>query len=401
MLPPHFILYDCVIRGGREICLSNNFNKNKLKMYLLLFIGIFILSYWYTTRNFSYWKKKGVKHDKPIPIFGNCFRQFFIRTCMSELAVERYKKYPQEKMVGFYFGNDIALTLRDPELIKRVMATDFQYFYPRGVNLYKDALEPLMNNLFSVDGDTWKLVRHRLTPAFSSAKLKAMFPLIVEKAEKLQIVAAEIAKTGEEVDVRDLMARYTTDFIGACGFGVDSDSLNDENSAFRKLGKRIFTITPRDAFRFILKVIAPEVFKSVKLYPPEIENSTIGLVKMIMEQRNYKPSGRNDFIDLLLELKQKGKMIGESVHKKNPDGTLQIVEMELDDNIMAAQVFIFFAAGFETSSSTTSFLLHQLAFHPDEQKKCQDEIDEVLNKYNGKLSYEAVQEMKYLEMAFK
>lgn len=209
-------------------------------------------------------------------------------------------------------------------------------------------MEPLMMNLFTVDGDIWKLVRQRMTPAFTSGKLKSMFPLIVERAEKLQIIAAKAAETGKEVDIRELMARYTTDFIGACGFGIEADALNDEHTAFRKLVKRIFTVTIRDGFVNMIKLLAPKVFKHVHFFAPEIEHNTISLVKSIMMQRNYKVTGRNDFIDLLLELKEKGKMIGESIEKKKPDGTPQIVELELDDVVMVAQVFIFFAAGFET-----------------------------------------------------
>ncbi|XP_063370725.1 probable cytochrome P450 6a13 [Cydia amplana] len=137
-----------------------------------------------------------------------------------------------------------------------------------------------------------------MTPAFTSGKLKAMFPLIVERTERLQRSA--VAKLGSEVDVRNLMARYTTDFIG---FGLDTDSISDETSTFRKLGKRTFTFTIREELMFFLKEVATEVFKNFEYLAPEIERNTVALVKGIMEQRNYKPSGRNYFIDLLLELK--------------------------------------------------------------------------------------------------
>lgn len=73
----------------------------------------------------------------------------------------------------------------------------------------------------------------------------------------------------------------------------------------------------------------------------------------------------------------------------------------MDDILMTAQVFVFFAAGFETSSSATSFTLHQLAYHPEVQKKVQEDIDRVLAKHDNKLSYEAVKEMTYLDWAFK
>ncbi|KAI5646475.1 cytochrome p450 domain-containing protein [Phthorimaea operculella] len=371
-------------------------------MFLLLVVILAALcTYWYSVKNFQYWKKRGVKHDTPVPFFGNTLRQILRQLSIAEFVSEMYHKYPTEKYVGMYMGNNPVLILRDPAIIQQIMATDFHYFYPRGVLLHKEVYDPLMKNLFTIDGDTWKLLRQRITPAFTSAKLKAMFPLIVERAEKLQTIAEDFAEKGKEIDVRELMARYTTDFIGACGFGVEADTLNDENSIFRKLGKRIFHISPRDAIVLILKALGPETFKKWNYFAPEIQTNTFELVESIMKQRNYKPCGRNDFIDLLLELKQKGKIVGESVEKRNPDGTPEIVELEMDDMLMAAQAFIFFAAGFETSSTSTSHALHQLAFHKDLQEKCQNEIDEVLGKYGGRLCYDAVKEMKFLEMVFK
>lgn len=371
---------------------------------LLLVAGlcaILTLVYYYGTRTFDYWSKRGVKHDPPIPFFGTAKRQFLQQISYADIYDEMYWKYPKERFVGYYLTTTPLIILRDPELVKRILVSDFDHFYGRSVHPLDKVPEPLLNNIFSSEGDLWKLLRQRLTPAFTSGKLKAMFPLIVTRAEKLQTLAAEAAASGSEVDIREVMARYTIDFIGACGFGIDTDSLSDEKSLFLKLGRRIFANTKRDALVAILKYLMPPLFTSLHFMPPFVENNTISLVKTIMERRNYKPSGRNDFIDMILELKKKGKLTGESLETMNPDGSARIVEKEFDDALIAAQVFVFFAAGFETSSSATSYTLHELAHHPEYQKKCQEEIDEVLARHENKLSYEAIKEMKYLEMCFR
>lgn len=370
-------------------------------MFSFLAIILFIFVYFYGTRNHKYWEKKGVKCPQPVPIFGNFFWQFFQKISLTDAFSEFYWRFPDEKFVGLYISNVPALVIRDPQLIKHVLVTDFDHFYPRGLNPHKYVIEPMLKNLFHADGDLWKLLRQRMTPAFTTRKLKSMFPLIVDRANRLRSVTAKAVKENREVDVREIMARYTTDFIGACGFGIDSDALNDEKSIFRKLGKDIFTPTKRDGLMSALKRIMPDLFKDLHFLKPTIQPTTLMLVKNIMAQRGNKPSGRNDFIDLLLELKEHGKILGESIENKNKDGTPKLAELEFDDKLMAAQVFVFFAAGFETSSSATSFTLHQLAFHPDIQAKCQAEIDEVLARYDGQLCYESVKEMKYLEMTFK
>ncbi|XP_038217714.1 cytochrome P450 6B2-like [Zerene cesonia] len=372
-------------------------------MWFLVLAFLIAVLYYYGTRNHDFWKKRGVKYDEPIIFFGSNLSHIINKHSLSERFYELHNRFPDEKYVGYFEATNPAILVRDPDLIRNILVTDFRYFHRRGLSPHKEDIEPMLRNLFTVDGDAWKLLRQRMTPAFSSAKLKAMFPLIVERTAKLSVLAESYAEKGQEVDVRDLMARYTTDFIGACGFGIDSKTLDDESNDFRSLGKRIFTITSRDILVQLLKRTFPnvELFRHLYMFAPEIERKTMSLVQQIMSQRDYKPSGRNDFIDLMLELKQKGKMVGESVDKRNPDGSPKIVELELDDQLIAAQVFVFFAAGFETSSSSSSSLLHQLAYHPDEQEKVQKEIDEVIAKYDGKLCYDAIKDMKYLEMAFK
>ncbi|RVE51552.1 hypothetical protein evm_003822 [Chilo suppressalis] len=369
-------------------------------IFTVVLIVAFILFYLYNTRDFNYWKERGVKHDEPMLLFGTNAKNYLLQKSYTEMLVETYWKYPKEKVVGIFRSSSPGLVIRDANFVKRILTTDFAYFHMRGLNQHPEVFEPLFRNIFFAEGDVWRLLRQRMTPAFTSGKLRAMFPLIGSRAERLQAYTAAAAAAGRTLDARDLMARYTTDFIGACGFGLDTDSLNDESSAFRKLGANIFNFRFRDILTLYLKDMFPEIFKNFKIMG-QVEDEIISLVKAIMKERNYQPAGRNDFIDLLLECKSKGLMIGESMTKVKEDGTPEMASMELDDVTMAAQVFIFFVAGFETSSSATSFTLHQLAYHPEIQKKVQDEIDRVLLKHNNKLNYDAIKEMTYLDWTFK
>lgn len=53
--------------------------------------------------------------------------------------------------------------------------------------------------------------------------------------------------------------------------------------------------------------------------------------------------------------------------------------------------------GYETSSSTASFCLFELCRNPEKQRKAQEEIDQVLKAHGGKLTYESLAEMKYVD----
>jgi len=62
-----------------------------------------------------------------------------------------------------------------------------------------------------------------------------------------------------------------------------------------------------------------------------------------------------------------------------------------------AQAFLFLIAGYETSSSTLSFALYELALHPQIQQNLRAEIMQVMSKHDGKLTYDGMQDMLYLD----
>lgn len=64
---------------------------------------------------------------------------------------------------------------------------------------------------------------------------------------------------------------------------------------------------------------------------------------------------------------------------------------------MASQLFVFFIAGFETSSSTMSNCLFELAMDHKIRDKLQKEIRTELDQTNGTITYEGIKNMKYLD----
>jgi hypothetical protein len=70
----------------------------------------------------------------------------------------------------------------------------------------------------------------------------------------------------------------------------------------------------------------------------------------------------------------------------------------IDGDDFVAQAFAFLAAGFETSATTMSFGLYELALHPQIQRRLRTEITQVLGKHNWELTYDGMQEMSYLDM---
>lgn len=71
--------------------------------------------------------------------------------------------------------------------------------------------------------------------------------------------------------------------------------------------------------------------------------------------------------------------------------------LDITNASIAAECWFFFFAGFEASALVVSSTLLELARHSDIQTKLRHEIDTVLEKYNGEITYDSLQEMTYME----
>lgn len=79
----------------------------------------------------------------------------------------------------------------------------------------------------------------------------------------------------------------------------------------------------------------------------------------------------------------------------------EMLDIHLNMLEITAQAFGFFVGGFETSSTCLAFLFYELAKHPKIQSKLCKEIEAVLKKHNGQMSYEVLASMSYLEQVIK
>lgn len=88
--------------------------------------------------------------------------------------------FENEPVVGIFLSYRPALVIRDLDLIKTVMIKKFQYFNNRALatDPHNDALGH--NNLFFSRSPAWKELRHKLSPVFTTGKIKQMYPLMVK-----------------------------------------------------------------------------------------------------------------------------------------------------------------------------------------------------------------------------
>lgn len=64
---------------------------------------------------------------------------------------------------------------------------------------------------------------------------------------------------------------------------------------------------------------------------------------------------------------------------------------------IVAQCFVFFLAGYETSSTTMTFALFELSLNQEIQEKVREELSQTMKKYDNKICYDALKELEYMQ----
>jgi cytochrome P450 family 6 len=74
----------------------------------------------------------------------------------------------------------------------------------------------------TLEGQEWKERRAKLSPVFTSGKMKLMFDIVNTIGDKfVEVTDKEISKS-PKMEVGQILARFTTDVISNVAFGLDS-----------------------------------------------------------------------------------------------------------------------------------------------------------------------------------
>lgn len=343
---------------------------------------VVIVYFYYFSKQKNYFEEHEIPHIKPWPLLGNMASSFFQKTSMVHYLQKIYDLNKDAKYVGFFDFRTPAIVIRDPELIKLIATKNFDHFVNhRGfVNPNR---EPLFgHSLFSLRGDRWREIRTLLTPAFTSSKIKGMFKSMSNCAEIFaNYIVEKSKKMPLEINSKDTFARYTNDVISTCAFGISINSMKDEKNDFYTLGRKAISFEKISSLKFFFVQSFPLLAKllGVRIFDPAVNGFFTKMVEDTISIRDKKGITRPDMIQLMMET------------RTSKNGTaLSIADM-------AAQAFIFYLGGFDTTSSLLCFVVQEIAAHPDIQERLQMEIDDVFEKNNGDVTYEAVNELQYLD----
>ncbi|GFU55775.1 cytochrome P450 3A11, partial [Nephila pilipes] len=103
--------------------------------------------YWYYTRNFDYWKKKGIPYAEAVPFFGSTYSLLW--KPWHEIELERHLKYGP--LYGHFEGSRPLLSVADLKLVREILVKEFPSFSNRRmVNVVKDCSQTLVKNFKNI-----------------------------------------------------------------------------------------------------------------------------------------------------------------------------------------------------------------------------------------------------------
>ena len=237
-----------------------------------------------------------------------------------------------------------------------------------------------------------------------------MFKNFVETADKMVIKCEELQGKNGNVDMFDMFSRLTFEAFTNSAFGTDIDAINvapdvipfaeafDESLEF--VAERFFNVP------FIWKTmryfdVGHE--KKLRQHTETMDNLIIGIIKQrkeyfgnLQKEENGKNKSNKNDSKYRVKLREKYDLLSLFI-RDNP----KISDKELRDVTMN-----FIIAGRDTTSQLLSWFMYEMTrddkngnkINSGVELKIRDEINDALTK-NGGFSYQAVQDMKYLEGA--
>jgi cytochrome P450 family 6 len=149
----------------------------------------------------------------------------------------------------------------------------------------------------------------KLTPTFTSGKMKMMFQTLVDCGLELGSILEKSASDEEVIEIKDILARYSTDVISSCAFGIQCNCFKNPDAEFRQWGRKIFKPSLRiSIISFFLTI--PCLFSVLKLFlfDPKISKYFSNMVDDTVKYRERNIITRNDVIQLLIQIKNKVKL---------------------------------------------------------------------------------------------
>ncbi|XP_063078074.1 cytochrome P450 4F3 [Engraulis encrasicolus] len=241
----------------------------------------------------------------------------------------------------------------------------------------------LGQSLLLSNGEQWSRQRRLLTPAFHFDILKSYVLIFNQSAHIMHAKWRRLVDGGQDcLEMFEQLSLMTLDSLLKCVFSYDSHCQEESNeyiSAIMKLSVLVVKRQRRLAhhwdsvywrspegkeFRQACEVVHGFTASVVQQRRAELEQQGAAESHQVAKEKEKEEEDGvrrrvTDFIELLLQ-------------SKDEDGN------GLTDEEIKAQADTFMFAGHDTTASAISWVLYNLARHPEYQQRCRDEVNALL-----------------------
>lgn len=207
-------------------------------MFFFIVLVVLLLIYSWFQNRFKYWDKRGVRSVPgkiPLGSIGGMGTTMHSCDLMKRMYDEHKGKGPG---VGLYMFAQPGFLITEPDLVKEVLVKNFESFDSRGI-YFNDEVDPLSKNLFFTRGQYWKDLRVKLSPTFTSGKIKFMFETVSKVCDGMINFMEPLASKSGEIEVKEILSAFTTEVITSVALGVETKCLGNPDNKFKKAAEML------------------------------------------------------------------------------------------------------------------------------------------------------------------
>jgi cytochrome P450 len=249
------------------------------------------------------------------------------------------------------------VVITDPEDAQRILKNHIQKVKTTETAFTRKGV------LTRIDVDEWSKQRKQIIPAFGIKSLRKLMPLMNEGAKNFVAHVDINAKEGTTLDISEALHEQTFGLIASAALGESTEFIDKYNEEIRTGFDDALSI-----FDFRNKA---EGKKTAEMFDSFADDSL-----------SSGRSGNGSFSPTSLAARLMDDSAG------NP--------YKGDTDLQMDELLTFMFAGHDTTASTLSWLIYELARNPDIQAKVQKEVDATLVKLDGRqLEYRDITKMRY------
>jgi cytochrome P450 len=283
-----------------------------------------------------------------------------------------------DKSYAIVTPGKFEVSTRDPEITAEVLRRSRDFMQ---VDLTELFMGRFGQNVLTSDGDSWSRQRKAVASVINERISKTVFNESIHQTKGLLDEVLGHGNMAETNRIFDMMKKITINVLSGAGMGTSVEWRDDANEK----GSPGFKMTYIEAVKHVVQNVAGPIilplwflsnypsflpgYKALKSLSYAVTEFPIHTRNMLNQERLRTVTAhgetRNNIMSQLLHASEQG------------DGAMKDVKA-LSEDEMLGNLFIFTAAGFDTTANTLSYGLILLSRYPKWQEWIFEEIDSIM-----------------------